>query len=34
MEVGREIEKLRNKIDLSQARFADLLGTTAMSISR
>jgi DNA-binding transcriptional regulator YiaG len=34
MEIGRGIEKPRGKIDLSQAGFADLFGTTAMSISR
>jgi DNA-binding XRE family transcriptional regulator len=32
--IGPEIEKLRNKMWLNQARFGRLLGVTAMAISR
>jgi DNA-binding XRE family transcriptional regulator len=32
--IGNEIEKLRNKMWLNQARFADQFGATAMTVSR
>jgi transcriptional regulator with XRE-family HTH domain len=34
MGLGNKLEKLRNRLDLNQATFGEIFGTTAMAVSR